>query len=82
LWDLEAGQALRDYPGHDDIATHIAFSPDGTIALTSGFDGVVRIWQVHRTLAELIDWVQANRYVRVLTCQERDFYQALPLCPP
>ena len=82
LWDLEAGQALRDYPGHDDIATHIAFSPDGTIALTSGFDGVVRIWQVHRTLAELIDWVQANRYVRTLTCQERDFYQAVPLCPP
>jgi hypothetical protein len=32
------------------------------------------------SLDELLDWVAANRYVRELTCDERELYQIEPLC--
>jgi hypothetical protein len=32
------------------------------------------------SLDELLDWVAANRYVRELTCDERELYRIEPLC--
>jgi hypothetical protein len=31
-------------------------------------------------LDELREWVESNRYVRDLTCQEREQYRVEPLC--
>jgi hypothetical protein len=31
-------------------------------------------------LVEMIDWSFANRYVRELTCEEREKYRVEPLC--
>jgi WD40 repeat protein len=80
LWDLESGEAIRNYTAHSAPIAHIAFNPQGDLALTSALDGAVYIWQVHRTIDELVDWVFENRYVRELTCAERDLYQVAPLC--
>lgn len=44
LWDVEAGAALRQLPGHPGGATAVAFSPGGTTLVTAGADGTVRQW--------------------------------------
>ncbi|MDX1437446.1 MAG: hypothetical protein R3335_11575, partial [Anaerolineales bacterium] len=80
LWNLETGEAIRKHSGHDGTVTHVVFTPDGRFAYSTGFDGVVRIWPIHRTTDELVEWAEENRYIRELTCQERELYQVEPLC--
>jgi WD40 repeat protein len=80
LWDLETGETIRNYQGHEGPVSHVSFTPDGHLAVTSALDGTVRIWRVDRTLNELIQWVQKNRLNRELTCDERALYQVDPLC--
>ncbi|MFN2188325.1 MAG: hypothetical protein ACK2T3_06150, partial [Candidatus Promineifilaceae bacterium] len=44
-------------------------------------DGALIEWQISdMTLEELIDWTYTNRYVRELSCEERDKYHVEPLC--
>jgi hypothetical protein len=38
-------------------------------------------WQsADPSLDELRDWIHANRYIRGLTCEEREQYRVEPLC--
>jgi hypothetical protein len=44
-------------------------------------DGALIEWQIaDLPLDELIEWTYANRYVRDLTCTEREQYRVEPLC--
>jgi WD40 repeat protein len=81
LWDFETGELLHRFTGHTGWVSDVTFSPDGQTAFSSGFDGALIEWQVgDPPLEELITWVQANRYVRDLTCDERARYRVEPLC--
>jgi WD40 repeat protein len=72
LWDLETGREI-----HFDVA----ISPDGHTALSGATDQMIIQWQLAiPSLDELFDWVEANRHVRELTCDERELYQIEPLC--
>lgn len=42
-------------------------------------DNSVRLWRV-LSPSELVDWTRNNRYVRELTCDEREQYSIEPLC--
>jgi WD40 repeat protein len=46
LWDLEAGQELRRFPGHAVPVWGVTFSPDGRRALSCALDATVRLWDV------------------------------------
>jgi WD40 repeat protein/serine/threonine protein kinase len=81
LWDIASGEAMRRYDGHGDDVRSVTFSPDGRFALSGSSDGTARLWQFNLPLDELIGWTQANRYVRTLTCAERERYNVPPLCP-
>lgn len=81
VWDIESGAELGRLEGHSDAVNAVAFSPDGRFALSGSADRTTRLWQVSATLDELIAWTQANRYVRDLTCVEREQYRVEPLCP-
>ncbi len=78
LWDFATGQPLRTSRGHTEAVTGVAYIPDGTAAISTSRDGTVRWWPL--TAEALNDWVQNNRYVRELTCEERATYRIEPQC--
>ncbi|MGD2178019.1 MAG: WD40 repeat domain-containing protein, partial [Anaerolineae bacterium] len=81
LWDFETGEELRRFTEHAELVTGVTFSPDGERAFSVSLDGALIEWQVaDLPLEELIDWAYANRYVRELTCEEREQYRVEPLC--
>lgn len=45
-WDLETGQAIRTFRGHENRAVCLALSPDGTYALSGGWDCKLRLWEI------------------------------------
>ena len=82
VWNIETGEILRRYSGHQDVIRSIALSPDGKSMLSGAGDGTVRQWQLALDLDDLIQWAQANRYLREFTCAERQRYNVEPLCLP
>ena len=59
----------------------LLFSPDDQSAYSASLDGALIEWQIaDPSLDETIDWTYANRYIRGLTCEEREQYRVEPLC--
>jgi len=82
LWNYETGQEIRRFRGHLSFVGSVVFSPDGRFAYSAAADGSIFEWPVgDLPLEDLIAWVQDNRYLRELTCEERALYQVEPLCP-
>jgi WD40 repeat protein len=80
LWDLETGDLIRRSEGFGAMFD-IALSPDGQTALAGSSDTTIVQWRLESpALDELREWILANRYVRDLTCEEREQYQVEPLC--
>ncbi len=81
LWDFATGKEV------DRINTHlaiwsVAFSPDGKTAFAGTAQGLIK-WQLaEKTLPELLDWINANRYVRPLTCAEKIQFRIESTCQP
>ena len=46
LWDLSAGQLLRQFPGHLNSVESLAFSPDGKRLASGGHDARAKVWDV------------------------------------
>jgi WD40 repeat protein len=81
LWDFETGEELRRFKGHTGMAVGLVFGLDGQTAFSVSTDGTLIEWQIaDLPLDELIEWTRANRYVRDLTCEEREQYRVEPLC--
>jgi len=46
LWDVEAGQCLHTFTGHDSDVACVVYSPQGDRIASGGRDHTVRIWDV------------------------------------
>jgi DNA-binding beta-propeller fold protein YncE len=57
-----------------------AWHPNGKEVLTGARDRQAIRWRVDPDLESLIEWVSQNRYVRPLTCAEREAYRIEPIC--
>lgn len=84
VWDLQVGEAVRSWQlqALTPLGHVVAFGPDSnSIFINDANNALVRI-NLMLQPSELIDWVQANRYVRDLNCTERALYRVEPLCTP
>ena len=75
VWDLATGQALRRFVGHSHAVTGICLARGGKTVISVSADLTMREWRIDATQGELMDWIQANRYVPELTPEQRAQYQ-------
>ncbi len=82
LWDYATGEEVYQLPAHSLPVMSVQFSLDGKYAYSISTDGLLSQWKIpgQQSLAELTDWAYANRYIRDLTCEERQRYRVEPLC--
>ncbi|CCI39974.1 unnamed protein product [Albugo candida] len=45
LWNLETGQVIHAFSGHQDSVVATGFSFDGKYAATGGYDGIILVWE-------------------------------------
>lgn len=46
LWDVATGENIHTFWGHTTDVQSLAFSPDGTLLASGGFDGTCILWKV------------------------------------
>lgn len=80
LWDIETAQEVFQFEGHTNWVSQVAFLADGLSAISSGQDNTLRVWRLPISADEIVDWAQSERYVRPLTCAEREQFRVTPLC--
>ncbi|NJN18610.1 MAG: hypothetical protein HC822_21315 [Oscillochloris sp.] len=73
LWEVAGGSELARYSGFNSTLVTVVFGPDGETALTSSATGDVVLWRAP-SVAALVDWVYANRYLPELSCEELEQY--------
>jgi len=82
LWDFSTGEELYRLPAHTQPVLSAQFSPDSKYVYSISTDGLLMQWKIptFKTMPETLDWINTNRYVRPLTCDERLHYRVEPLC--
>jgi len=80
LWDVASGQEFFRFDNHTDWINEVLFMPDGITAISGSQDRTARLWRLPTNADEIISWAQENRYVRELSCAERDRYRVEPFC--
>ena len=82
LWDFATGEELHRMNFSLPVFSAV-FSPDSKTAYAVAQEGRLVEWHIaEKSLPELLDWIKSNRYVRELTCEERQQYHVDPLCSP
>ena len=46
LWNVASGENIATFRGHPTDIQSLAFSPDGTILASGGYDGSILLWDL------------------------------------
>jgi WD40 repeat protein/serine/threonine protein kinase len=80
MWDWESAEELHRFDAHLDWVQEVVFEPVDRFAISGGQDPAARVWRIDRTAEELEVFAHSNRYIRELSCDERDVYRIDPPC--
>lgn len=75
MWDVASGEELNRFEQHGDWIQEIVLGPGEDFGVSAGQDYTLRRWVIKRTADDLIEWARANRYIRDLSCAERQSYR-------
>ncbi len=75
MWDIATGEEINRFDQHSDWVQEIVFSPDEAFAVSAGQDLTLRRWLIRRSADDLIAWARDNRYIRELSCAERESFR-------
>jgi WD40 repeat protein/serine/threonine protein kinase len=70
LWDINTGNSIQRFSEQERAITGVAFIKEGRVAASGSVDGSL-VKREFDTGGELIEWIETNRFVPILTCQER-----------
>jgi WD40 repeat protein len=81
LWEVDTGELLRTW-NLGGLFLDIDMTDDGKIAISPGPNNyaVIQNLALPVNLDDVRTWIQENRVVRELTCEERLTYSIEPLC--
>jgi len=83
LWNAETGRPIWKLQGHSPNTIDFMvgdFTPDGKTIITISEDSEIIAWDISQLPDGYETWVQENRYIPELTCEQRELYQVEPLC--
>lgn len=46
VWNMQNGQEVMRFNAHQNRVSQVMFSPDGTLLISGGLDGTIRVWGV------------------------------------
>lgn len=75
MWDIASGEELNRFEQHTDWIQEIVLGPGESFGVSAGQDYTLRRWVIKRTADDLIEWARQNRYIRDLSCAERQSYR-------
>ena len=78
MWEWASGEELHRFTTHIDWVNEVKFTPDEAFAISAGQDPAARVWRIDRSTEALRIFAQENRYIRELSCAERDLYHLEP----
>lgn len=78
IYDTETIDRVQRFQFDESVFT-MTFSLEGDAIHSGHNDGEIVTWIIFRG-AEAVAWAQSHRYIRELSCFERDFYRIEPLC--
>ena len=75
MWDFATGEELHRFDQHTNWVQEVVITSDDEFIVSGAQDRTARIWRVDTTAEEYADYAQDIRYIRELTCDERDIYR-------
>ena len=78
MWDWTSGEEMQVFGAHNDWVQEVIFAPGESFAISAGQDPAARIWRINRDALSLVTFAEENRYIRDLSCDEREVYRLAP----
>jgi WD40 repeat protein len=80
VWDLENGDLVRQIKGHQGVVHLVAFTQDGESIWSASEDGQIKLWNPIFSLDNLFSWINENRFVPELSCEQGLLYGLVKTC--
>ena len=81
LWDMNTTSEIQRFDTSSVIVSEVFDAQSSTI-VTGDSEGNLQHWQI-RDLPALLQWIDENRYVPPLTCEQKKLYQiSTEVCEP
>ena len=56
IWDVKTGKCLKTLPAHSDPVTAVNFNRDGSLIVSSSYDGLWYVSLLYMLLEEKLHW--------------------------